>query len=407
MPEQIFISYRRNGGDVYAKLICEALKNKGFSVFYDHDSIQGGYFDARILSAIERCDDFVLVLPRGALDRCQNEDDWVRLEIRHALEHNKNIVPVMLPGFTFPNHLPEDIENVSRINGVQFVMEYFDAVMNAMINRLKSQCGTVGSIYREDSNRDRGSAISSGLEFELNDDQNSYSLTGIGTCSDTRIVIPSIYNDKPVNRISIRAFVENDHLVEVVIPGSVESIGNSAFYSCTSLSKVVLQHGIKTIDSFAFKNCSSLTEVSIPGSVESINVNAFAYCPSLSKVILQYGTKAIGVGAFLECSSLTDITIPGSVETIGMSAFGSCSSLSKVVLQSGTKTIGENAFLNCSSLSEITLPESVTLIAPDAFTLCSSNIDIHYKGTVEMWHKIKIDKMCTTRGTHFMVNTKD
>jgi len=43
MFEQIFISYRRDGGDVTAKLICEALKNRGFTVFYDYDSISGGY----------------------------------------------------------------------------------------------------------------------------------------------------------------------------------------------------------------------------------------------------------------------------------------------------------------------------------------------------------------------------
>ena len=79
MSEQIFISYRRDGGDVTAKLICEALKNRGFSVFYDFDSLLGGYFDSRILDAIENCNDFVLVLPPNSLNRCVNKDDWVRL----------------------------------------------------------------------------------------------------------------------------------------------------------------------------------------------------------------------------------------------------------------------------------------------------------------------------------------
>ena len=64
MAEQIFISYRREGGDVTAKLICEALKLKGYTVFYDFDSLHGGHFDERILDAIEGCDDFILVLPQ-------------------------------------------------------------------------------------------------------------------------------------------------------------------------------------------------------------------------------------------------------------------------------------------------------------------------------------------------------
>mgnify|MGYP002513596223 CR=1 FL=1 len=105
MTEQIFISYRRSGGDTTAKLICETLKNRGFTVFYDFDTLKGGFFDARILSAIEGCEDGVRVLPPNARDRCQNENDWVRQEIRHALTHRKTIVPVMLDRFEFPKRL--------------------------------------------------------------------------------------------------------------------------------------------------------------------------------------------------------------------------------------------------------------------------------------------------------------
>ena len=68
MSDQIFISYRREGGDIYAKAICDALKVRGFSVFYDFDSLQGGFFDDRIHKAIEECNDFVLVLPPNSLD---------------------------------------------------------------------------------------------------------------------------------------------------------------------------------------------------------------------------------------------------------------------------------------------------------------------------------------------------
>ena len=139
MQEQIFISYRRQGGDLAAKLICEALKNRGYTVFYDYDSLSGGYFDDRIFQAIEGCGDFILVLPENSLDRCENEDDWVRQEIAHALKLGKNIVPVMLDGFKFPSVLPPDIDNVRRVNGVQFITSYFDSVMDAIVDRLKER----------------------------------------------------------------------------------------------------------------------------------------------------------------------------------------------------------------------------------------------------------------------------
>lgn len=136
MQEQIFISYRRDGGDVTAKLICEALKNHGYTVFYDYDSIREGFFDDRILDAIEACDTFILVLSEHALDRCVNEDDWVRKEITHALKHKKNIVTVMFPGFTFPESMPANFKNIPRIQAVQFVMSYFDSMIETLIDRI-------------------------------------------------------------------------------------------------------------------------------------------------------------------------------------------------------------------------------------------------------------------------------
>lgn len=138
MREQIFISYRREGGDVTAKLICEALKNRGYTVFYDYDSLKGGYFDDKIFKAIERCNDFVVVLPENSLDRCVNENDWVRQEIAHALKSKKNIIPIMLPEFEFPNDLPKDIEDISRINGIRFIMDYFETVIDTITKRITS-----------------------------------------------------------------------------------------------------------------------------------------------------------------------------------------------------------------------------------------------------------------------------
>lgn len=139
MDNQIFISYRRTGGDTTAKLICETLKNRGFSVFYDFDTLKGGFFDTRILEAIEKCNDVVLVLPPHALDRCVNEDDWVRQEIRHALSHRKNIIPVMLDGFSFPAKIPDDIAEITRYNGLHFSMEYFDAAIDKIEEKLSAK----------------------------------------------------------------------------------------------------------------------------------------------------------------------------------------------------------------------------------------------------------------------------
>lgn len=136
MTNRIFISYRRKGADVTAKLISETLKNKGYSTFYDYDGLKGGTFDDKIVQEILNCTDMVLVLPPKGLDRCRKAKDWVRQEISIALQNGKNIIPVMLDGFDFPETLPDDIAEVRRYNGVRFHMDYFDAVIDKIIEKL-------------------------------------------------------------------------------------------------------------------------------------------------------------------------------------------------------------------------------------------------------------------------------
>ena len=90
----IFISYRRVGGADFARQMQLALKNKGYKVFLDFDELKDGVFDRRIEMAINHSKVFLFVLSPHALDRCKNEDDWVRREIECALISKCHIVPV-------------------------------------------------------------------------------------------------------------------------------------------------------------------------------------------------------------------------------------------------------------------------------------------------------------------------
>lgn len=120
VKRDIFISYRREGGDDLARILYLELSMRGYSVFYDLETLENGKFNEALYWYIEQCTDFLLILPPNSLDRCQNEGDWVRQEIAHALKHHKNIVPVMLPGFVMPEDhaLPEDIRECVKHNGV-------------------------------------------------------------------------------------------------------------------------------------------------------------------------------------------------------------------------------------------------------------------------------------------------
>jgi hypothetical protein len=134
---QIFISYRRDGGDSLAGRIDDRLTRRGYKIFFDVETMRSGVFNEQIYHAIDECQDVLLILPPFALDRCVNEDDWVRKEIAYAIQKEKNIVPIMMRGFEFPKVLPEEIDKIRMMQGITASTEYFDAVIDKIEESLK------------------------------------------------------------------------------------------------------------------------------------------------------------------------------------------------------------------------------------------------------------------------------
>lgn len=137
----IFISYRRDGGESTARILRDRLTEQGYRVFLDVEALSSGAFDTRLFSVIDECTDFVLILSPGALERCADKDDWVRAEIEHALMKNKNIIPVMLRNFSFPEKMPDSIEKLRYQNGVESNFQFFDAFLEKLTGFLKSKPG--------------------------------------------------------------------------------------------------------------------------------------------------------------------------------------------------------------------------------------------------------------------------
>ncbi len=192
-----------------------------------------------------------------------------------------------------------------------------------------------------------------------------------GCDSLSEVVIPS-----SVTSIGDRAFAGCGSLSEVVIPSSVTSIGDRAFAGCGSLSEVVIPSSVTSIGDRAFKDCGSLSSIVIPSSVTSIGDWAFYDCRSLSDIVIPSSVTSIGDWAFCGCRSLSDIVIPSSVTRIGNSVFRGCSSLSDIVIPSSVTSIGDWAFGGCGSLSSIVIPDSVTSIGCSAFFDCGSRSSI-------------------------------
>lgn len=149
----IFISYRREGGLELADSIYQRLINAGYSAFLDLEQLNSGKFNTKLIGVIEQCQDFILVLPPDALDRCADEDDWVRQEVECALKHKKNIIPIMLRGFEWPSvdALPESLRDLPNYNGISASDHnvFVENVERLKRNFLKSKPGITWRRYRK------------------------------------------------------------------------------------------------------------------------------------------------------------------------------------------------------------------------------------------------------------------
>ena len=126
MKYKVFISYRRsNGGLEMAKILKKELQEQyAITVFLDVDNLQEGRFDEQLIERIKKCDKVVLVLPSGALERCREENDWVRWEIEYARKFHKTIIPVYQSGdlsWRDEENLPESMRGLGYYNGVELI----------------------------------------------------------------------------------------------------------------------------------------------------------------------------------------------------------------------------------------------------------------------------------------------
>ena len=178
-----------------------------------------------------------------------------------------------------------------------------------------------------------GQPASEGLAMVLIS-EGEYTVSGIGTCTDTEILIPTTYNGLPVVSVEASAFLNNTAITSVVLPDGITSIGENAFNGCESLTSVTFGKNsqLSSIGPGAFNYCYSLESITIPESVTNIGSDAFIYCYGLRSVTFGENSQltSIGDGAFNWCESLESITIPASVTSIGEWAFVECYRLVEV-----------------------------------------------------------------------------
>ena len=227
----------------------------------------------------------------------------------------------------------------------------------------------------------------------------------------TSVDVPAsvTYNDYtyPVVTIGTSAFESCTNLQSVTLPNSITAIYTDAFYGCTKLGDINLPEGLTTINSRAFEYCN-LDTIIIPSTVTSIGNKAFynnplksiTWLPSGSPIStgtgedspfynsngskvtsFTFGPNVKIVPAYIcyKMSRLDTIVLPPSVSSLGQYAFYYCTNLKSINLPATQKTLPISFFEGCSSLESIELPATLTTISTDAFYGCSklANVTLH------------------------------
>lgn len=158
---------------------------------------------------------------------------------------------------------------------------------------------------------------------------------------------------------------------KVVVSDGVTSIGDCAFYHCTSLEEIVLPEGLLSIGDNAISRCDVLKEFNIPTSVTSLGESFVSQCPLISSVVIPDAVTSIPDRAFSSCFALSNVSIPDTVTSIGNYAFSNCSALADIALPTKLTTMGTHVFY-ASGIKELTIPDDVTTIDVCAFYNCTS-----------------------------------
>ncbi len=218
-----------------------------------------------------------------------------------------------------------------------------------------------------------------GLSYNLINGGAAYEVTGIGTATDTDIVIPEIYEDVPVTSIGESAFEECTEITSIELPPSVTDIGMFAFYSCNKIQKVYISDtaawfNISFEDCYAnplcykgnlYLNGELVKALTIPNTVEAVKPYTLYGCAGLRSITVPSSVKVIGEYAFFGCPNLAEIKLEASslLERIERYAFHDCKALTAIELPSGVTEIGTYAFEHCDKLTEVYNRSSLNITA--------------------------------------------
>lgn len=256
---------------------------------------------------------------------------------------------------------------------------------------------------------------SQGFEFESNGD-GTCTLTKIGTCSDTDIVIPekspagdmitmiaeyAFYGAEDINSIVFagrtmeldkKAF-QSCETEKIVITGCDLVVGENAFSYCDDVCEVYISNSKIDVDAYVFYdtgkdmsvkivNCTGIlddkafqscgiADLAISNSTLELGENVFSYCEELTAVSFDNSNTEIGTYAFYDSGDDATVTFTNCGLDIDDKAFQGCG-LTTLNISGGETVMGDNAFSYCEDLTDVIIGVGNTEIGTYSFYDCTS-----------------------------------
>lgn len=210
-------------------------------------------------------------------------------------------------------------------------------------------------------------------------------------------------------------YVSNTISGDLVLPDTLQSIGDGTFTGCTGLKSVVIPDSVTGIGDGAFRGCVNLEQLQIGNGVQTIGEDAFEGCTQLETVQIPDSVRSIGRCAFQNCTGLRTAHLGAGVQEIHLyysvlsilNPFSGCENLEyvyvheendcylsvdgilyddvydfvvvvpqklkgEISLPEGLCGIDAGTFENCSGITGITLPATVTYVDDRAFRNCAN-----------------------------------
>ena len=242
---------------------------------------------------------------------------------------------------------------------------------------------------------------SEGLAFTLNRSGRSYTVSGIGSCTDTEIVIPAEYNGLPVTKIGDNAFADITAITAVHIPDSVVRIGMYAFAG-TSITSITIPAGVTELTALSL-NGAPLENIAVAWDNPVYKTVGGVLYTADGRHLLRYpkmrhgerytvpeGVVFIAHSAFRDAEYLVTVSLPESLEFVADFSFSGAKRLECIVIPDGVTELGEGAFNSCPSLDTLVIGSGVKKIRYWSVSDCDALLRVLYHGRAFDWAGVNL-----------------